>query len=60
MDHSHSIAETEADFSAMEAALRRNRNANLHKLPVECVPNYSRYTAFLMFGGFFFFKFSSA
>jgi hypothetical protein len=37
MDHSHSFAETEAVFSAMEAALRRNRNANLHKLPVECV-----------------------
>jgi hypothetical protein len=37
MDHSHSFAEAEAEFSAMEAALRRNRNVNLHKLSVECV-----------------------
>jgi hypothetical protein len=34
---SHSILEARAEFSAMEEALRRNRNVNLHKLPVECV-----------------------
>jgi hypothetical protein len=34
---SDSILEARAEFSAMEEALRRNRNANLHKLPVECV-----------------------
>jgi hypothetical protein len=34
---SDSILEARAEFSAMEEALRRNRNVNLHKLPVECV-----------------------
>jgi hypothetical protein len=53
---SDSFLEARAEFSAMEAALRRNRNANLHKLPVECVLKPIRdCTAFLMIGGFFFF-----
>jgi hypothetical protein len=35
--YSNTFAEAEAEFYAMEEALKRNRNANLHKLPVECV-----------------------
>jgi tRNA(Arg) A34 adenosine deaminase TadA len=34
---SDSFLEAHAEFSAMEEALRRNRNTNLHKFPVECV-----------------------
>jgi hypothetical protein len=58
MDQSHSFAETKAVFSAMEAALRRNRNINLHKLPAECVlkafethclPDVRRFFFFLIF-----------
>jgi hypothetical protein len=37
MGDSDSILEARAEFSAMEKALRRNRNANLHKLAFECV-----------------------
>jgi hypothetical protein len=37
MGDSDSILEARAEFSAMEKALRHNRNANLHKLPFECV-----------------------
>jgi hypothetical protein len=35
MGHSYRFAETLS--SAMEAALRRNRNVNLHKLPAKYV-----------------------
>jgi hypothetical protein len=34
---SYCFLEARAEFSAIEKALRRNRNVNLHKLPVECV-----------------------
>jgi hypothetical protein len=37
MGDSYSFLEAHAEFSAMEEALRRNRNVNLHKLPVKCV-----------------------
>jgi hypothetical protein len=37
VSHFYSFAEAGAEFSEMEEVLRRNRNANLHKLPTECV-----------------------
>jgi hypothetical protein len=37
VSHSYTFAEAGAEFSAMKEALKRNRNANLHKLPTECV-----------------------
>jgi hypothetical protein len=37
LSHSFNFAEAGAEFSAMKEALKRNHNANLHKLPAECV-----------------------
>jgi hypothetical protein len=53
---SYSFAEARAEFTAMEEALRRNHNANLHKLPVECVFKPIRdHGIFLPISVFFFF-----
>jgi hypothetical protein len=57
MGHSYSFEEAEAEFSAMKAALSRNHNANLHKLPAQCVfkPSRSRYIPANQCFFFFFF-----